>query len=186
MITRAAYGYRRGVRFAAMILVVLAAGCGGAEGGARSQPGGARSQARDNVQAGRSLLLLAPKKPPKPQPPFKPGIAAPPARLLRWYREAEARFGVAWEYLAAVNLVETGFNRLRNASYAGAQGPMQFMPTTWRSFGLGGDIRDPHDAIVAAANYLRASGAPLSYRAALMATTQHRSTLTPSRATPAR
>ena len=46
---------------------------------------------------------------------------------------------------------------------------MQFLPATWRAYGLGGDVRDPHDAIVGAANYLRAHGAPRSYRRALYA-----------------
>jgi membrane-bound lytic murein transglycosylase B len=71
--------------------------------------------------------------------------------------------------LAAVNLVETGFNRLRNRSTSGARGPMQFLPSTWRAYGMGGDVDDPHDAILGAANYLHASGAPGSYRAALHA-----------------
>jgi membrane-bound lytic murein transglycosylase B len=44
---------------------------------------------------------------------------------------------------------------------------MQFMPSTWRRYGLGGNIHDPHDAIMAAANYLHASGAPGDYRRAL-------------------
>jgi membrane-bound lytic murein transglycosylase B len=76
---------------------------------------------------------------------------------------------VSWQVLAAVNFVETGFNRLRNNSTAGAQGPMQFIPSTWRAYGRGGNVRDPHDAILGAANYLRASGAPGSYRRALFA-----------------
>jgi membrane-bound lytic murein transglycosylase B len=46
---------------------------------------------------------------------------------------------------------------------------MQFLPSTWRAYGLGGDVRDPHDAIFGAANYLRAAGAPGSYRRALYA-----------------
>jgi hypothetical protein len=54
----------------------------------------------------------------------------PPAELLRHYRAAERRFGVDWEYLAAINLVETGMGRIRGLSVAGAQGPMQFMPAT--------------------------------------------------------
>jgi membrane-bound lytic murein transglycosylase B len=37
---------------------------------------------------------------------------------------------------------------------------MQFMPATWAAYGLGGDIADPRDAILGAANYLRANGAP--------------------------
>jgi membrane-bound lytic murein transglycosylase B len=37
---------------------------------------------------------------------------------------------------------------------------MQFMPATWEAYGMGGDINDPRDAIMGAANYLHASGAP--------------------------
>jgi membrane-bound lytic murein transglycosylase B len=69
--------------------------------------------------------------------------------------------------LAAVNYVESAFDKLRNASTAGAQGPMQFLPSTWRRYGLGGNVRRPRDAILGAANYLHASGAPASYRRAL-------------------
>jgi membrane-bound lytic murein transglycosylase B len=71
--------------------------------------------------------------------------------------------------LAAVNFVESAFNKLRSRSAAGAQGPMQFMPATWRAYGLGGDIHDPHDAILGAANYLHAAGAPQNLRRALHA-----------------
>jgi soluble lytic murein transglycosylase-like protein len=71
--------------------------------------------------------------------------------------------------LAAVNFVETSFNKLRSDSSAGAQGPMQFIPTTWRAYGMGGDVSDPHDAILGAANYLRHSGAPGNYPRALFA-----------------
>jgi membrane-bound lytic murein transglycosylase B len=37
---------------------------------------------------------------------------------------------------------------------------MQFIPSTWEAYGMGGDIDDPRDAIMGAANYLHASGAP--------------------------
>ena len=46
---------------------------------------------------------------------------------------------------------------------------MQFLPSTWRMYGMGGNVRDPHDAILGAANYLRASGAPRDMRRALFA-----------------
>ncbi len=100
---------------------------------------------------------------------FRTGRAVPPDVLRGYYRRAERRFGVAWQVLAAVNFVETGFNKIRSASSAGAQGPMQFIPATWRAYGMGGDIRDPRDAILGAANYLRASGAPRDYRRSLYA-----------------
>jgi hypothetical protein len=93
----------------------------------------------------------------------------PPATLLSYYREAQQKFGVPWEVLAAVNFVESKFGRVRSASSAGAQGPMQFIPSTWAVYGLGGDIDDPHDAILGAANYLHASGAPANVRGALYA-----------------
>jgi membrane-bound lytic murein transglycosylase B len=46
---------------------------------------------------------------------------------------------------------------------------MQFMPATWRVYGLGGNVHDAHDAILGAANYLRASGARHDIRRALHA-----------------
>ena len=73
---------------------------------------------------------------------------------------------MAWQLLAAVNFVESDFGRLREASVAGAQGPMQFMPSTWAAYGRG-DVHDPHAAILGAARFLRAAGAPENERAAL-------------------
>ncbi|KZR75635.1 lytic transglycosylase domain-containing protein [Prochlorococcus marinus] len=79
----------------------------------------------------------------------------PAEKLLSYYRKAESSTGIDWEVLAAVNLVETGMGRIDGVSVANAQGPMQFLPTTWQENGIGeGDIRDPHDAIQAAARYL--------------------------------
>jgi hypothetical protein len=80
---------------------------------------------------------------------------APAEELLAHYRKAAAATGIAWEVLAAINLVETGMGRIDGVSVANAQGPMQFLPTTWAQPGVGqGNIRDPHDAIQAAARYL--------------------------------
>ena len=89
--------------------------------------------------------------------------------LRSYFRNGERRFEVAWEVLAAIMLVETRMGRIRSNSSAGAQGPMQFLPSTWDAYGLGGDVRDPHDAVLGAANYLDASGAPEDYRRALYA-----------------
>jgi membrane-bound lytic murein transglycosylase B len=46
---------------------------------------------------------------------------------------------------------------------------MQFIPSTWSAYGMGGDIHDPHDSIMGAANYLHRSGAPSRERQALFA-----------------
>jgi hypothetical protein len=80
---------------------------------------------------------------------------SPAARLLEFYAEAQTRFHIPWQYLAAINFVETRFGRIRGDSSAGAQGPMQFLPSTWAAYGSG-DINDPHDAILAAGRYLAA------------------------------
>jgi len=121
---------------------------------------------RTTIRARRGLARLTP---PVPQRRFRTGPALPAGVLLDHYREAQRRFGVAWPVLAAVNFVESAFGRMRNESVAGARGPMQFIPSTWESYGMGGDVRDPHDAIMGAANYLRASGAPADYKRALYA-----------------
>jgi membrane-bound lytic murein transglycosylase B len=121
---------------------------------------------RDVVTAHGELVRITP---PLRNPKIRVGPAAPAAALFRWYGEAARRFGVSWRVLAAVNFVESAFGKLRNASAAGAQGPMQFLPSTWRMYGLGGSVHDPHDAILGAANYLRASGARQSIWRALHA-----------------
>jgi membrane-bound lytic murein transglycosylase B len=91
---------------------------------------------------------------------------APLDDLARYYRDAEAEFGVPWSYLAAIHLVETRMGRIRGTSVAGAQGPMQFIPATWARYGEG-DINSDLDSIRAAARYLRANGAPANMANAL-------------------
>ena len=122
--------------------------------------------ARTVTAAGRRLRRLSAGWPPHR---VRTGPTEPVAALRGYYREAQRRFGVGWHILAAVNFVESAFGKLRNASVAGAQGPMQFMPATWRAYGMGGDVHDPHDAILGAANLLRQAGAPRSYARALRA-----------------
>ncbi|GAA1274806.1 hypothetical protein GCM10009677_30170 [Sphaerisporangium rubeum] len=125
------------------------------------------AEARDNTRAIRELLALA--VPLKGKATFDVRSPQPADVLLGHFKRAERRFGVEWELLAAVMFVETKFGRVRSNSHAGAQGPMQFMPATWRAYGLGGDVRDVRDAVMGAANYLHASGAPSNRRRALHA-----------------
>ena len=66
--------------------------------------------------------------------------------------------------LAAINKIETGFGTNLNVSSAGAVGWMQFLPSSWETYGLdanGDGRKDPYnpvDAICAAAHYLKVAG----------------------------
>jgi soluble lytic murein transglycosylase-like protein len=122
-------------------------------------PSGLRAEARDNVLARHELSRIVSQRN-GPPPRIAIGRAQPADLLRAHYRRAWKRFRVGPPLLAAVNFVESGFGRLRNRSISGARGPMQFMPATWAAYGLGGDIADPRDAILGAANYLHANGAP--------------------------
>ncbi len=126
-----------------------------------------RAEALANVTAARELFSIV--RPISRPSRFRTGPPKPAGVLLRWFHQAERRFGVGWELLAAVMYVESKFGRVRSTSTAGAQGPMQFIPSTWSAYGMGGDIHEPHDAIMGAANYLRQSGSPSNDRRALFA-----------------
>jgi hypothetical protein len=87
-----------------------------------------------------------------------------PPFLLPIYQAAGIQYGVRWEVLAAINEIETDYGRNLNVSSAGAVGWMQFLPSTWRRYGVDANKdgkRDPYnpvDAIFAAARYLKAAG----------------------------
>jgi soluble lytic murein transglycosylase-like protein len=128
--------------------------------------GSLRAEINRLYAARRALLRLSAGSKHKK---LKLGQRPPLADLVSFYDDAESRFGVGVNYLAAIHLVETKFGRVISNSVAGAQGPMQFIPSTWQIYGHGGNIRDPHDAILAAARLLRANGAPGRYGPALRA-----------------
>ncbi len=109
-----------------------------------------------NIDARRQLTAMSPVRDTLPAWRIIP--TAPAGELMRLYREAEAATGVGWNYLAAINLVETRFGSIAGLSTAGAQGPMQFMPETWALYGKGGDVNSPRDAIMGAGRFLADSG----------------------------
>ena len=114
-----------------------------------------RSVAERHLAARGEFLRMGRSRRPTVLPAWRIIAPEPAENLLAYYRKAELATGIEWEVLAAVNLVETGMGRIDGISVANAQGPMQFLPTTWAEAGIGhGNIRDPHDAIQAAARYL--------------------------------
>jgi soluble lytic murein transglycosylase-like protein len=118
-----------------------------------------RAESRDVIAARRALGVLNRPRPGRRPPRIRTGPPEPADVLRGHCCQARSRSGVSASLLAAVNLVESDFGRVRNHSVAGAQGPMQFMPATWRSYGRGGDVHDPRDAILGAARFLAAAGA---------------------------
>jgi cell wall-associated NlpC family hydrolase len=92
-----------------------------------------------------------------------------PPDQLAVMQQAAASCGLPWQILAAVAKVESDFGRNMATSSAGAIGYGQFLPSTWATYGNGGNPHDYHDALPAMARYLCASGAPGDIRAALFA-----------------
>lgn len=111
-----------------------------------------------NVDARRQLTALSEGTAKDTLPAWRIVAPTPVDELRDYYREAETASGVGWNYLAAINFIETGFGRVTGVSTAGAQGPMQFLPTTFAAYGNGGDILSPRDSIMAAGRYLAANG----------------------------
>jgi soluble lytic murein transglycosylase-like protein len=111
-----------------------------------------------NVDAQRQFSGPAASDPQDTLPAWRIDPPVPANALLGYYREAQAATGVGWNYLAAINLIETGLGRVVGVSPAGAQGPMQFLPSTFAEYGHGGDILSPRDSIMAAGRYLAANG----------------------------
>jgi len=121
-------------------------------------PDAVRSAVQANIDAGTALSKLTGSAP-TTLPDWTILQPLPAATLRGYYSEAEQASGVSWAYLAAIHLVETRMGRIHGNSTAGAQGPMQFIPTTFAEYGKGGDINDDHDTILAAGRLLAANGA---------------------------
>jgi hypothetical protein len=130
----------------------------GPNGGAEFSPGGAPTGANPTT-------TIAPFGPaPIGVPNFVIDSFEIPPFLLPIYQACGTEYGIPWEVLASINKIETGFGTNLNVSTAGAVGWMQFLPSSWETFGLdanGDGRKDPYnpvDAICAAAHYLKLAG----------------------------
>ncbi|HEX5821604.1 MAG TPA: lytic murein transglycosylase [Solirubrobacterales bacterium] len=98
-----------------------------------------------------------------------------PPFLLPIYQSCGTEYGIPWQVLAGINKIETAFGTNLNVSSAGAEGWMQFIPSTWAAYGVDAnndgrkDPYNPVDAICAAARYLRAAGGDHNVRQAIFA-----------------
>ncbi|MDP1846963.1 MAG: lytic murein transglycosylase [Solirubrobacteraceae bacterium] len=132
-------------------------------------------QADEAAEGGTLGSALGPTGSAAQIPNFFIGRFAIPPFLLSIYQAAGIQYGVPWEILAAINEIETDYGRNLNVSTAGATGWMQFMPASWRAYGVDAnedgrkDPYNPVDAIFAAARYLKAAGAEEDLRKAIFA-----------------
>jgi Transglycosylase SLT domain len=98
-----------------------------------------------------------------------------PPFLLPIYQAAGIEYDVPWQVLAGINEIETDYGRNLSVSTAGAVGWMQFLPSTWKTYGIdanGDGVADPYnpvDAIFSAARYLHAAGASTNLSNAILA-----------------
>jgi soluble lytic murein transglycosylase-like protein len=104
--------------------------------------------------------------------------AGVPQVLVPIYRRAAAAYALGPQgpaVLAGINEVETAFGTNLSVSSAGAVGWMQFLPSSWQTYGVdanGDGVKDPYnpeDAIYAAASYLHAAGMPADTYGAIYA-----------------
>jgi hypothetical protein len=159
----------------------VAAGKGNGSGAAGQETGEAEEEEKAGEE-GTEGATVTPAPPGILQIPSLPSSACAasgvPPVLIPIYQRAAAKYELGPQgpaVLAGINAVETGFGTNLGPSSAGAEGWMQFMPSTWATYGVdanGDGVKDPNnpeDAIFAAAGYLSAAGMPRDTYAAIYA-----------------
>lgn len=88
-----------------------------------------------------------------------------PIQLIPVYQAAGKTYGIPWMALAAIHRIETDFSTQPLVSAAGAEGPMQFMPSTFARYAVTApechgepNINNVYDAIYTTAHMLAAAG----------------------------
>ena len=168
---------------------VSATGVGGESGGVSAPPatagvqpqatganGGSAFGSGGSPTAANPTVTIAPFGPaPIGVPNFIIDSFEIPPFLLPIYQACGTEYGIPWEVLASINKIETAFGTNLNVSSAGAVGWMQFLPSSWETYGVdanGDGRKDPYnpvDAICGAANYLKAAGGTADLYNAILA-----------------
>jgi len=125
-----------------------------------------KREIRRLIRHGGSLVSLR-----EPQLPVDTATShGKPGNYIALFRESAARYcpGMSWTVLAAIGQIESGDGANTGPSSAGAEGPMQFLPSTWQEWGISAfgepgppNVMDPYDAVPSAARLLCAAGASI-------------------------
>ena len=117
--------------------------------------------------AGGKATLVALRAQSPASAPLSTAPGKRPITYVPLFQESAAMYcpGLPWTVLAAIGQIESGDRANPGVSSAGALGPMQFLPSTWREWGITAfgepgppNIMDPFDAVPSAARYLCAAG----------------------------
>lgn len=126
------------------------------------------AQVKRTLGSGSQVVRLVPVEVSTSLPVDSNAPKGRPTSYLSLFQESAAQYcpGLSWTVLAAIGQIESGDGANVGPSTAGALGPMQFLPSTWRVWGIDGfgetgppDIFNPFDAVPSAARMLCADGA---------------------------
>jgi hypothetical protein len=126
------------------------------------------SQVKTALGGGATVIRLVPAEVSTSLPVDATPSSGRPSSYLQLFQESAAQYcpGLSWTVLAAIGQIESGDGQNEGPSTAGALGPMQFLPSTWQTWGTDGfgdtgapNIMNPYDAVPSAARLLCADGA---------------------------
>jgi hypothetical protein len=126
------------------------------------------TQIKAALGAGSQVVRLAPVVVSTTLPVDNRPPTGRPGSYMALFQESAAQYcpGLSWTVLAAIGQIESADGTNVGPSTAGALGPMQFLPDTWRVWGINGfgdtgppNIMSPFDAVPSAARLLCADGA---------------------------